>query len=186
MRSIPPAKTNLKSFLELESVMKAVLVATIGTRDLMFQISSGLWYNVGDDRMRDGDIIGEQAEVLSDLSLGTTTYRDLTQYLLERIEQYRNRIKPVIIGKLLSEKVADIEKIYLVGTNQNLEVPEREKDTLYSCQLIKAWVEEYHQISVEIIHLGTDGTNPSNFEQMFRWWQQVWHKDILVEPEQYI
>jgi hypothetical protein len=38
--------------------MKATLVATIGTRDLMFQIKSGLWYNVGDDRMQDGEIIG--------------------------------------------------------------------------------------------------------------------------------
>ena len=163
--------------------MKTVLVATIGTRDLMLQISSGLWYNIGDDRMRDGDIIGEQAEVLSDLGLSTTTYRDLTQYLLEQIEQYRDRLKPIILGKLLDEKATDIEKIYLIGTNQNSEVSEREKDTLYTCKLIGAWLEYNHQISVEIIYIGTEGTNPSNFEQMFRWWQQTWRKTILVKPE---
>lgn len=84
--------------------MKAVLVATIGTRDLIFQISSGLWYNIGDDRLKDGDLIGEQAEVISHLSLPTPiTYRDLTHLLLEQIEKYCNRIKPVIIGKLLAE-----------------------------------------------------------------------------------
>lgn len=97
--------------------MKAVLVATIGTRDLMFQVSSGLWYNIGDDRMKDGDIIGEQAEVISDLNLATITCRDLTNYLLQQIETYCDRIKPVIIGKLLTEKAADIEKVYLIGTN---------------------------------------------------------------------
>jgi hypothetical protein len=110
--------------------MKAVLVATIGTRDLMFQISSGFWYNIGDDRMQDGNILGEQAEVISDFKLATITYRDLTHYLLQQIEMYHNRIKPAIIGKLLTEKAVDIKKVYLIGTNQNLEVREREKDTL--------------------------------------------------------
>jgi hypothetical protein len=46
--------------------MKSVLIATIGTRDLMFQIASGEWFNVGDDQMQ-LEIIGEQAEVISDL-----------------------------------------------------------------------------------------------------------------------
>lgn len=164
--------------------MKAVLVATIGTRDLIFQVSSGSWYNIGDDRMRDGDIIGEQAEVLSDLSLGTTTYRDLTQILLNEIDIYRPRIKPVIIGKLIGDRTNDLEKIYLIGTNQNLEFPEREKDTLYTCELIKDWVEHYHQIPVEIIHLGTDGTNPAHFEQAFVWWRNIWQNRIEIQSEQ--
>lgn len=165
--------------------MKAVLVATIGTRDLMFQISSGFWYNVGDDRMLDGNIIGEQAEVISDLNLATITYRDLTNYLLQQIETYCDRIKPVIIGKLLIEKAADIEKVYLIGTNQNPEVREREKDTFYTCELIKNWlVHHYPHITVEVIDLGVDGTNPSNFEQMFRWWQKVWKEKIIIQPKQ--
>jgi hypothetical protein len=166
--------------------MKAVLVATIGTRDLIFQVSSsGKWHNIGDDRMKDGDYIGEQAEVISDLSLTTPiTYRDLTDYLLKNIDKYRDRIKPVIIGKLLSEKAADIEKVYLIGTNQNPEVPEREKDTLYACELIKSWLaHNYPHITVEVIYLGDDGTNPANFEQMFSWWRQTWKK-INPQPEQ--
>lgn len=44
--------------------MKAILIATIGTRDLSFQINSGEWYNIGDDRMQNGEIIGEQTEVI--------------------------------------------------------------------------------------------------------------------------
>lgn len=164
--------------------MKAVLAATIGTRDLMFQISSGLWYNLGDDRMQDGNIIGEQAEVMSDLKLATITYRDLTHYLLQRIEMYCERIKPVIIGKLLREHAAYIEKVYLIGTNQNSEVREREKDTLYACELIKSWLAHYYpHIVVEVIHLGFDGTDPSNFEQMFCWWQKIWKKTI-IQPKQ--
>lgn len=165
--------------------MKAVLVATIGTRDLMFQISSGLWYNIGDDQMKDAAILGEQAEVVSDLQLNTITYRDLTYLLLQQIENNRDRIKPVIIGKLLTEKAADIEKVYLIGTNQNSEVPERKKDTVYSCELIKSWLTyNYPHIIVEVITLGIDGTNPANFEQMFRWWQQVWKETISIQPKQ--
>jgi len=164
--------------------MKAVLVATMGTRDLMFQVSSGSWYNIGDNQMKDGDEFGEQFEVLSDLGLGSTTYRDLTQYLLEGIEIYRQRIKPVIIGKLLNDKAAEIDKIYLIGTNQNLEVREREKDTLFACGLVKNWVEYHYQIPVEILHLGTDGTNPANFEQMFTWWRDTWRNQIEVQTNQ--
>jgi hypothetical protein len=79
-----------------------------------FQILSGTWYNIGDDRMQNGEIIGEQAEVISDLRLHDyITFRDLTKYLLDKITIYQERIKPVIIGKLLSEKAADIETVYL-------------------------------------------------------------------------
>lgn len=164
--------------------MKNILIATIGTRDLMFQISSGLWYNVGDDRMQDGEIIGEQAEVISDLGFGQTSFRDLTAYLMQNLALYRDRIKPVILGKLLNEKAAQLSQIYLIGTDQNLEVGERRRDTLYSCNLIKAWVEHQHQIPVEIVYLGQDGTNPANFDMMFRWWQHAWRNKIVVGANQ--
>ena len=159
--------------------MTAILVATIGTRDLMFQISNGLWYNIGDDRMQDGDIIGEQAEVIIDLNLGKINYRDLTKYLLDRQDQYLDRIRPVIIGKLLSEQANQIDRLYLIGTDQRSTVPQRDKDTIYSCELIKAWVNKNHQkISTTIVPLGSDGINPSNFEATFEWWQNTWRKEI--------
>lgn len=151
----------------------------------MFQVSSGAWYNVGDDRMQDGDIIGEQAEVISDLGLGAIKFRDLTKYLLDGVENYRDRLKPVIIGKLLAQNAGDIERVYLVATNQNPEVRERGKDTIHSSELIQHWLAyNYPHIAVEIIHLGVDGTNPANFEQMFRWWRQTWQEKIQVKPHQ--
>ena len=62
--------------------MESVLIATIGTRDLMFQIASGEWFNIGNDRVQNGEIISEQLEVISDLGLkDNTTFRDLTKYL---------------------------------------------------------------------------------------------------------
>ena len=158
--------------------MTAILIATIGTRDLMFQISSGDWFNIGDDRMQDGDIIGEQAEVISDLSLSKISYRDLTKYLLERQDQYMDRIKPVIIGKLLTERATQIDKLYLIGTDQPIDVSQRSKDTIYGCELIKAWVEKNYQIPTMVVSLGTDGTNPSNFEAMFEWWRKTWCTEI--------
>ncbi|WP_238560443.1 hypothetical protein [Microcystis aeruginosa] len=85
--------------------MKSILVATIGTRDLMFQVTTGDWYNIGDDRMK-GDILGEQIEVVSDLALTEkSSFREISQYLWENIEYYGDQVKPVILGKLLEDKI---------------------------------------------------------------------------------
>ncbi|MBD1914280.1 MULTISPECIES: hypothetical protein [Cyanophyceae] len=164
--------------------MKAVLIATIGTRDLMFQTQSEDWFNIGDDQMR-GDIIGEQAEVLEDLGQDLITFRELTQFLLDHLDQYRSRIRPIIMGKLFQERAADISKIYLVGTDQPSTVAERNKDTLNACYLLQDWFQQhYSHITVELIALGADGTNPSDFEAMFRWWQKVWRETIQVSTQQ--
>lgn len=166
---------------------QSILVATIGTRDLSFQITSGEWYNVGDDRIQNGAIIGEQAEVLSDLGFAEKSYRDLTYYLLENIEQYRERVKPIIFGKVFLEKGRSISKVYLIATNQQEGIREREKDTIYSAQIIKAWLmDNFNHLTSEtitIIPLGEDGTNPSNFEEMFRWWSRVWRNQIRVKKQ---
>jgi hypothetical protein len=143
--------------------MKSILVATIGTRDLSFQIKSGDWYNIGDDRMQNGDIIGEQAEVIADLSLSDCTFRTITQYLLDNPENYISRILPVITGKLLLEHGTELEKVYLIATDQKAEVNERDKDTLYSAELIKQWItHKFVHLSendIEIITLGEWGLN---------------------------
>lgn len=176
--------------------MKPILVATIGTRDLSFQVTSGDWYNVGDDRMQNSDIIGEQAEVIADLSLSDPSFRTITKYLYDHLTTYINqdtnqdvnRILPVIIGKLLLERGTEIEKVYLIATDQKAEIREREKDTVYSAQLIKKWIvhkfDHFTENDIEIITLGDDGTNPSNFEEMFQWWRKTWRNNIKVASNQ--
>jgi hypothetical protein len=168
--------------------MKSVLVATIGTRDLSFQITSGDWYNIGDDRMQNSDIIGEQAEVIADLSLSDSTFRKITKYILDNLTTYIDRILPVIIGKLLLENATEIEKVYLIATDQKSEIREREKDTIYSAELIKNWIihkfDHLNENDIEIITLGDDGTNPSNFEEMFQWWRRTWRDKIQVASSQ--
>jgi hypothetical protein len=165
--------------------MKSILVATIGTRDLMFQVTTGDWYNIGDDRMK-GDILGEQIEVVSDLALTEkSSFREISQYLWENIEYYGDQVKPVILGKLLEDKINDLEKVYLVVTDQNETVKEREKDTLYSGELIKYWLNKLNSdLVVNILYIGRNDENPSNFEKMFRWWQQVWKENIKPQPDQ--
>ncbi len=168
--------------------MKSILIATIGTRDLMFRIKSGEWFNIGDDRMQNADILGEQAEVVSDLGHGVITFRDLTKYLLDNLESYTERIAPTIIGKLLTEKVNEIERVYLIATDQKSEVREREKDTLYAAELLKNWIlhkfDCMNHDSIEVITLGSDGTNPANFEEMFQWWRKTWKEKIIIESSQ--
>jgi hypothetical protein len=163
--------------------MNATLIATIGTRDLIFQTQSSEWYNIGDDQMQDGEIIGEQAEVLADLGFGQTSFRELTQHFATLLEQYRSRLKPVIIGQLLADKAQQIKKVYLVGTDQAVGITQRKKDTVFACELIKDWITHTYQLPVEILTLGSSGENPSNFEQMFRWWQKVWKEVIQPEPD---
>jgi hypothetical protein len=170
--------------------MKSVLIATIGTRDLMFQVSTGIWLNIGDDRMQNGEIIGEQAEIMSDLGVYDISFRDLTNQLLSNISTYIKRIQPPIIGKIFYDRASEIEKIYLIATDQKEEVQQREKDTLYAAQIIKKWIiykfSHLHNEDVTIIHLGQDGTNPSDFEQMFNWWRQTWRDKISIDENQSI
>jgi len=73
-------------------------------------------------------------------------------------------------GKLLIEK-ANIEKVYLIGTNQNSEVREREKDTLY------AWVSWSSAVEASLHRCwgyssGVMAQNPLTSETDVRWWQQ--------------
>ncbi|MFM6024880.1 MAG: hypothetical protein ACKPER_18450 [Dolichospermum sp.] len=171
--------------------MKSVLIATIGTRDLMFQIASGEWFNVGNDRVQNGEIIAEQLEVISDLGLkDNTTFRDLTKYLLDNIEKYVDHIQPPIIGNIFLEQASNIEKVYLIATDQEKNVTQREKDTLYSAELIKQWLmhkfSHFHSDNIHIILLGLDGTNPSIFEDIFSWWRKIWKNTITVNKNQSI
>ena len=93
--------------------MTAILVATLGTRDLMFQISSGLWYSIGD--------FIERVQVINDLGLDEKiTHRDLTQYLSDRLDRYLDRIKPVIMGKLLTEQATQTEQMYPIYSKPEL------------------------------------------------------------------
>ena len=170
----------------------ATLIATIGTRDLMFQTTSGEWFNIGDDQMRDDivrqNILSEQDQVLTDLKLGTITFLELTDFLLENIKTFGDRLKPVILGKLLDEQAFAIKSVYLIGTNQQRPdvLPQyRAKDTVFACELVEHWLKRHHpHIEAEIIELGIEGTDPSDFEAMFQWWRRVWRSQITIESEQ--
>jgi hypothetical protein len=159
--------------------MKSILVATIGTRDLMFKVSSGNWYNVGNDRVQ-GNNLGEQLEIVFDLCLPEkSSFRDITQYLWENVEYYCDQLQPVILGKLLKDQLNNLEIIYLVVTDQKEITQQREKDTLYAGEIIKYWLSKLNpNLIVELLYLGKDGENPSNFEEMFRWWQKAWKENI--------
>jgi hypothetical protein len=155
---------------------KSILVATIGTRDIAFAITPKQWYNLGNDRSPDSNSISEQALVQTELRLEKSDFRFLTEYLLENWEQYQNALKPIILGKLLQDQHQRLQKVYLVATDQLETVKQRDKDTLYSAQIIQRWIETNYHIPTQVILQGAEGYNPSNFEEMFRWWKQVWRQ----------
>ncbi|MEO0804256.1 MAG: hypothetical protein AAFY57_18585 [Cyanobacteria bacterium J06642_2] len=162
---------------------RITLLATIGTRDLAFQLGNGEWMNIGNDRMNQ-DGFTEMAEVITDLDLSETeylrSYRKLTKYLLDNIDTYCERVMPVILGKLIRDYSQDIERTYFIVTDQQ-GVRERQKDTLYSGQILKAWVEKnYPDIEVNLIFLGRSGEDPTDFDRMFRWWRSQWRDAIQV------
>lgn len=162
--------------------MKSILVATIGTRDLAYKNSDGIWLNIGNDRAQNG--IPEMGQVKEDLAtepgvptaLENSNFRQLTQFLSENFSQYQARLIPIILGQLLQDTKDNLSKVYLMATDQNELVKEREKDTLYSADVIKQWIESNYQIPTQVILQGPEGYNPSNFEQMFSWWKQVWRQ----------
>jgi len=137
----------------LKKSMKAVLV-TIGNAGFTVP-SFGSFNNVGDDRMQDGNIIGEQAEVISDLNLATITYRDLIPHLLQQIEMYRWFIQPAITQTADFEKAADKEKACLIRRRIRTHVNERA--TPFMPGELKLVRYHYPQIAaLEVIHLGVD------------------------------
>lgn len=167
--------------------MKKILVVTIGTRDLMFQVSDGTWYNIGNDRQID-DIISEQNQVTESLGLDWNEYRSfrkLSHYLLQDIQNYGDRLKPTIWGQLFDELKDDLDKVYLIGTDQPQSVRQREKDTIHASHIVAYYLNSLG-IEAEVVPFGQDGLNPSDFEEMFRWWQEVWETRIQVGERELI
>ncbi|MFM5993233.1 MAG: hypothetical protein ACKO9U_01410, partial [Dolichospermum sp.] len=82
----------------------------------------------------------------------------------------------------------EIEKVYLIATDQKPEVKQREKDTLYTTEIIKKWIirkfQNLNNDNTSILYVGQDGTNPSDFEQMFNWWRKTWRNEIHIQPHQ--
>lgn len=160
---------------------KAILVATIGTRDLAFYAKSyGQWFNVGNDRKSDLED-SQFVKVQYELEIGdgeNANFRGVTKHLLDNWKTYKEELQPIIIGKLLTDKKDNIKTVYLVATNQPNEPKYQrfyQKDTLYSAQIIKLWLETNYNINTKIVTQGQPGENPSNFEEMFTWWQKFWH-----------
>ena len=156
------------------SKKKAILVATIGTRDLAFRVSSQEWLNLGNSYVADSDSISEQALVQMELGLEKCDFRFLTEYLGENWQKYAEQLQPIILGQLLQDNCKQLKGIYLVATDQSENVKFRDKDTLYSAYIIQQWVEKHYQIPTEVILQGAEGGNPADFEAMFRWWKQTW------------
>ncbi|MFM6270427.1 MAG: hypothetical protein ACKPFA_28625, partial [Dolichospermum sp.] len=102
-----------------------------------------------------------QAEVISDLGLYKITFRDLTKYLSDNIQTYIERIQPPIIGKIFNDRASEIDKVYLIATDQQEVVKQRGKDTLYAAQIIKEWIickfSHLNDQNVSIIYVGQDG-----------------------------
>lgn len=89
------------------------------------------------------------------------------------------------MGKIFEEKYEQIEKVFLIGTDQNETVTQRNKDTLYSALLIQKWLNDnFPKIKVEVIPLGREGENPSHFEEMFSWWTGLWNSRIKPQSSQ--
>jgi hypothetical protein len=162
---------------------KNILVATIGTRDLAFQVSSGEWLNVGNDRMND-EQFSHQGQVLLDLSLDPLmNFRELSELLLASWDDYHDRLQPIVLGKLIADEAKNFSHIYLIATDQNEGVKQRVRDTLHAAKIISKWIAAKYAVPTTILLQGTEGDSPANFEQMFAWWQKTWEQIETDSPE---
>lgn len=162
------------------SSKQAILIATIGTRDLAYQDSSNTWLSIGNDRAENGK--SQMGQVKEDLSTEPGTpvglenydFRSLTEYFASNFQQYKNRLLPIILGKLLQDECQRIQKIYLVATDQKVGIRERIRDTCWAAEVIKQWIEENYKIPTEVVLQGQEGRSPADFEQILPWWKQTW------------
>ena len=153
---------------------KNILVATIGTRDLAFQVSSGEWFNVGEYQSKD--------RVLIDLNLDkSVSHRELCELLLS-CEEYQERLVPIILGKLIADEAKNLSRIYLIATDQLEGVKQRTSDTLYAAEIISRWIATKYAVPTTVFLQGSEGLNPSSFEQMFTWWQKIWEQIETQTP----
>ena len=153
---------------------KNILVATIGTRDLAFQVSSGEWFNVGEYQSKD--------RVLIDLNLDkSVSHRELCELLLS-CEEYQERLVPIILGKLIADEAKNLSHIYLIATDQLEGVKQRMSDTLYAAEIISRWIATKYAVPTTVFLQGSEGLNPSSFEQMFTWWQKIWEQIETQTP----
>ncbi len=167
----------------MASKKKNILVATIGTRDLAFQVSSGEWLNVGNDRMND-EQFSPQGQILLDLGLDPLlNFRELSELLLANWEKYPDRLQPIVLGKLIADEAKNFSHIYLLATAQRETVKQRVRDTLYAAEIISKWIAAKYAVPTTILLQGAEGGNPANFEQMFAWWQKTWEQIETLTPE---
>jgi hypothetical protein len=177
------------------SQKKTVLVATVGTRDLSFQVSEKDWRNVGDVMAKSSDRSTPAQQVYESIAtepgvLGDPgdCFRERTAFLLENWERFGDRIKPVMLGGVVENNVESLEKIYLVATDQvNAAKKFQDSDTCHAAVIIARWVEVHYQIPCEIILLGQGGEKPTDFDAMVRWSKQaVWavvREAIACQPK---
>jgi len=162
---------------------KTILVATIGTRDLALYCDdyNQQWLNVGNAFQSNIDQEESQAVTIQYQLEKQGTFREITKYLLENWEKYQDRIKPIIIGKLIEDYQAKIDTVYLIVTNQEgVALPKYcSKDSLYSGEVIKKYLEKNYNFKVKIFKQGQQNENPSDFEEMFTWWQKFWD---VIDP----
>jgi hypothetical protein len=162
---------------------KNILVATIGTRDLAFQVSSGEWLNVGNDRMNE-EQFSHQGQILLDLNLDPLmSFRELSELLLANWENYHDRLQPIVLGKLIADEAKNFSHIYLIATDRLERVKQRTRDTLYAAKIVSNWIAVKYAVPTTILYQGQEGGNPANFEQMFAWWQKTWEEIETDSPE---
>lgn len=164
---------------------KAILVATIGTRDVAFYTESeGKWLNIGNaysSTLEESHLVKIQYDL--NIEDDNANFRNITEYLSNNYQEYQDKLIPIIIGKLIKDKKDIIKTIYLVVTNQKGFANAKfcEKDTLYSGKIIKKYLESHYNFDVKIFYQGNEEkSNPANFEQMFTWWQKFWD---IIDPD---
>ncbi|MBF2055652.1 MAG: hypothetical protein IGQ45_00225 [Cyanobacterium sp. T60_A2020_053] len=157
---------------------KTILIATIGTRDLALYCEDyhQQWLNLGNAFQ--GSIDQKESQAIKvQYQLGVEdNFRNVTKYLADNWQDYQDKVKPIIIGKLIDDYRDKIKTVYLIVTNQEgVALPRYcEKDTIYSGEIIKKYLQKNYDFEVKVLSQGQKDENPANFEQMFKWWQSFW------------
>jgi len=157
--------------------MTAVAIYNLGVRDIR--------YNVGDDESPcylSGDTRGKKAEEVAKELGCNVGCRHVSLKILGNLEDIKDKLKfPMFESALRYLKDKNIDKLYLVVTDQPESVPQRVDDTVYAGKILKKYFEDECDFDFEILRYEM---NPSKKDETYEFFGKKFSEILDLEKDE--
>lgn len=157
--------------------MTAVAIYNLGVRDIR--------YNAGDDEnpcYLSGDTRGKETERVAEILGSGKGCRLVSEKILENLEDKKSKLKfPMFVPALRYLEDKNIERLYLVVTDQPENVPQRVDDTVFSGEIIKKFFEDKYSFDFEVLKYET---NPSKKDETYDFFGSKLNEILNIENDE--